>query len=112
MNRDSALKFPAGLTDRRRIVVAVFVLAALLWFQAIVIWHDTAHAGHRHGPDLMCTLDILLPDYGAVRHETVRITASPLVVFESSLQSSNAKAALIPAYFCRAPPQSTYSVHR
>lgn len=82
------------------------VLAAVLWLQGNVLWHDTAHAGHHHGPDLMCTLDVLIPDIGADEHWPPGVCTRTPVTVALPLKATRCGGGVPHAYLSRAPPQS------
>ncbi len=112
MGVDQAVKSRVGLAGRWRSNIACIVLGAVLWLQGNVLWHDTAHAAHDHGPELMCTLDVLLPEFGVSQHHAAGLADDHSMVVGLALKPCRVKAALIPAYFCRAPPHSSGCIHR
>jgi hypothetical protein len=88
------------------------MLVAVLWLQVNVLWHDTAHAGHHHGPDLMCTLDVLIPDIGTDEHWPPGICTRTSAPVTSPLKAACSGGGALLAYLSRAPPQSIRCINR
>lgn len=93
-----------GSPPVRQIGLSASVLLAVLWLQGNLLWHNTAHALHHHEADLLCQLDVLIPEAGTDQTSlpSDEIFSLCMVLTPVFVGSSGAHAPL--AYLSRAPP--------